>query len=619
MNKSIYRIFLLAVSSLLSTAMVAQSLRYVGGGSMGNGKFQLVYELTDASSAGAITPPQVEGATLSFASSPQKIGESSSTVIINGKMVQNSRSNTYRYTCTFKTSKEGRLSIGPASVVANGRKVQAQGFTFNVSKRGEQSSSTASQVMSMSGGPVNMNNPFTQTADKPISSNDLYVRIEMSKPRVYEQQAVVCTIKLYTKFPIRPEIIPIKQPSFTGFLIEEIKQPGQVNVENVHGQNYYTAVLKRCILYPQKSGAMTINSGEFDITPVQRDVYVGLNSAIAVPHDTKLRVKSNSASVNILPLPEPRPAGFTGAVGNFSVKSVIEPHDLKTYATATYRYVVEGTGNIKYIKSPTIQFPKEFDTYDPQNDIKTSADGGDVKGVVTFNYQFIPQYVGKFTIPASLFVYFNPSTGKYETIHLAAQTLDVAKGSGQPSSHYKKSLSMMTDIKPRKAGDLNLKREHLYYLDSWLYWLCWIVPFVLLCGVLIYYRKLVAERANEKLMRTKRAGKVAQKRLKRARLFMQGGDSSAFYAEVLTATWGYLSDKLGIPVSELSKDNIVAELEGYGVGDELRQSTLQLLENCEFAQYAPQLAQSDMKTIFSQAASLMDSLENVKSKKTVES
>lgn len=593
----------------------AQSLRYVGGGSMGGNKFQLVYELSDAPSAGSITPPRVDGAKLIIASSPQKIGESSSTVIVNGKMVQNTHGNTYRYTLTYKSQREGRLSIGPASVNVGGKRVQARGFSFTVASATANSPSVASQIASMAGGPVSMNNPFTQTADKSISSNDLYVRIEMSKPRVYEQQAVVCTIKLYTKFPIRPEIIPLKQPSFTGFLIEEIKEPGQVNVERVHGQNYYTAVLKRCILYPQKSGVLTINSGEFDITPIQRDVYVGINSAIAVPHDTKLRVKSNSASVKILPLPEPRPAGFTGAVGNFSVKTLVKPQPLKTYAAATYSYIVTGSGNIKYIKSPSVQFPSEFDSYDPQSDIQTSAVGGDVRGTVAFNYQFIPQYVGKFKIPAQDFVYFNPSSGRYETIHIDARELTVAKGAGKPSSHYKQMLDKMTDIHRLKMGDLHLSKTHVFYIGQWLYWLGWIVPLLIFASVIIYYRKLVRERANEKLMRTKRASKVARKRLKRAGKFMAAGNASAFHAEVLKASWGYLSDKLGIPVSELNKENIDAELEKYGVDEDLRKRTLNLLDECEFAQYAPELASGDMRAVFSRAATVMDTLERVKRKK----
>lgn len=618
MNKRSYHIVVALLLYLTASLPgVAQSLKYAGGGSMGDNKFQLVYELTGARSAGGIIPPAIDGAKCIYASGAEKIGESSSVVVVNGKVVENTSGGTYRYTLTYKAEKTGRLKVGVAQATANGHKVTAPGLTVAVSGHVQRGPSIAQQVAAMSGGPVNMADPFTQTANKPISNKDLYVRIEMSKPKVYEQQAVVCTIKLYTKFPIRPEIIPLKQPSFTGFLIEEIQNVGQVNIENVGGQNYYTAVLKKCILYPQQSGTLTINSGEFDITPVQRDVYVGLNSAIAVPHDTKLRVKSNSASVHILPLPNPRPAGFTGAVGSFSVKTQVSPAQLKTFQPATFTYVVTGSGNIKYIKAPDVKFPKEFDTYDPQNKINTSAEGNDVRGTVTFTYQFIPQYVGKFKIPASDFVYFNPGTGRYETIHVPALTLDVAKGAGKPSSHYKKMQDMMTDINALHKGDLNVSRQHSYYIAQPGYWLWFLVPALLLAAVVVYCRKLLRERADVKLMRTKRASKLAQKRLKRAKKYMAASDANAFYAEVLNATWGYLGDKLTIPVSELSKDNIDSELEKYGVDADLRTATLELLDKCEFAQYAPQLASGDLKTVFDQAASLMDRLESVKRKKNI--
>ncbi len=616
LSRHIFFTLLLFLATTLAAG--AQKLVYVGGGSMGGNKFQLVYELRGAKSAGGITPPAIEGAKCIYASGAEKIGEGSSVVIINGKRVENTSGGIYRYTLTYKADKTGHLAVGQASVTANGHKVSAPGFSMSVAGTVQRGPSIAQQVAAMASGPVNVADPFSQTADKPISDKDLYVRIEMSKPKVYEQQAVVCTIKLYTKFPIRPEIIPLKQPSFTGFLIEEIQNVGQVNIENVGGQNYYTAVLKKCILYPQQSGTLTINSGEFDITPVQRDVYVGLNSAIAVPHDTKLRVKSNAASVRILPLPNPRPAGFTGAVGNFSVKTVISPSSLKTYSPATLTYVISGSGNIKYIKAPEVKFPSEFDTYDPQSKINTSAEGDDVHGTVSFTYQFIPQYVGKFKIPASDFVYFDPESGKYVTIHLPEQVLNVAKGAGKPSSHYKKMQDMMTDINALHMGDLNLSKTHSYNVASSLYWLWFIVPALILVFFIIYYRKLLRERADVKLMRTKHASKVAQKRLKRARKHLAAGDRNAFYAEVLNATWGYLSDKLSIPVSELSKDNIDSELASYGVGDDLRRATLDLLDKCEYAQYAPELADGDMLSVLDEAASLMDGLENVKRKKVTE-
>lgn len=595
----------------MPVAALAQSLKMAGYGTMPDEKFQIVYLLDGAQEGGTFNEPSVDGAKFLHKSSPVKIGESTQVVISNGRQVENSSTKTFKYTVTYRLNKTGNLHVGPASVTVGGRKITAPGFSVNVSKQEPQRPSPSRTLPGL-GGAVDMNDPFTQTADKPISSNDLYVRIEMSKPQVYEQEAVVCTIKLYTKFPIRPGIIPLEQPSFDGFLIEELNQPGQVNVERVNGQNYYTAVLKKCILYPQKSGKLTIKSGVFDITPVQRDIYVGINSAIAVPHDTKLTIKSNSATVNILPLPEPRPAGFTGAVGEFKVSTSINPHELKTYSPATYNYVVQGKGNIKYVKAPDVQFPQEFDTYDPQSHINTTSDGTDVTGNVTFAYTVIPQYVGNFELPSSKFVYFNPSTAKYETIDIPAMPLHVAKGQGQPSSHYKKRQQAMTDVHALKHGDLNLEKTHTYLVDNMGYWLAYLLPLLALVGVIIYNRKRLKEMADVKRMRTKRAGKVAQKRLKRAKAFASAGKRNEFYGEVLTAMWGYMSDKLGIPVSDLSKDNIATELERYGVDESLRSETLDLLEQCEFAQYAPELAGDDMMPLYDKAAQVMEKLESVK-------
>lgn len=612
------QLFCIALVLLTSISAIAQSLQYVGGGNMGDNKFQLVYQLSGVSSPGSFNAPNIEGAKKLFQSGAQAIGSSSNTVVVNGKVVEHSSGNMYRYTVTYKAEKEGRLKVGTATVSVGGRQVSAPGFQMTVGKAERQQQSPQSILNQLRGRGVNAEDPFTQGEEKEVTSNDLFVKIEMSKSRVYEQQAVVCTVKLYTKFPIK-DFRPLQQPEYNGFLIEDItpKMAGAARVENYNGQNYYTAILRKSILYPQKSGTLTINSGEFDVVPVQRRVYVGLNSAIAVPVDgDKLRIKSNAASVNITPLPSPRPAGFTGAVGEFSIKDAITPAQLKTFATGTYTVTVSGSGNIKYIKAPTIGFPKEFDTFDPQNNIKTASDGDDVHGDITFTYQFIPQQVGEFSIAEGEFVYFNPNTGEYETLKIPARKLNIAKGNGQPTKANADS-ERMTDIYPVHSGDMNLSKTHTLLLDSFAYWLMILIPFMVFVGILIYYRKLVKERANVQLMRVKRASKVAQKRLKQAKKYMADNNSNAFYAEVLTASWGYLSDKLGIPVSELSKENIDAELDAYGVDESLRQKMLSLLEKCEFAQYAPELSGNDMQSVFDEAASVMDQLENVKRKKTV--
>lgn len=393
-------------------------------------------------------------------------------------------------------------------------------------------------------------------------------------------------------------------------------QPSLNNVETHNGQQYMVAVLKRCLLYPQQSGKLTITSGNYDVTAVQYENFRTPFGTLSQPVEKELKVKSNSATVNILPLPQPQPEGFTGAVGKFTVKTALKPAELKTYSAATYSYYITGTGNIKYIKAPTVDFPKEMDVYDPKVDARVNPGGGDMSGTVQVDYTFIPQFAGEFDIPASKFTFFNPDTGQYESVDIPAQHLSVAKGKGEPSNRYRLHNLDILDI---HRGNMHLTGSHDFIIDKAAYWLGWILPFAALIAFIIYFRKQLRERADIKLMRTKHANKVAQRRLRQARQCIERNDKTAFYNELLTALWGYLSDKLSIPTSELNKDNIDTSLAEYGVGDDLRAETLTMLDQCEFAQYAPELAEASLTEVHDRAAALIGKLENVKRNKTARS
>ena len=602
----LWTLLCVALSAAASVSFTVQAPRQVNEGS----KFNVTFVLKNAEGSGFVAP-DIPGATKLYGPA---LSTSYSQSWVNGK---SSSSSSQEYTMIYKATKQGRLSVGAASVDVNGRRMTTKPFTIDVLPPDKAANSRTrslqedQQQHERRG--VQYDDPITQSADKAVTGNDIFVRIEMSKPRVYEQQAVVCTIKLYTKYQVS-QFIPTLQPSFDGFLIEEIPmQPSLNNVETHNGQQYMVAVLKKCILYPQQSGKLTITSGNYDVNVVQYENYRTIFGTLSQPVEKKLVVKSNTATVNILPLPEPKPADFTGAVGRFTVATSINPTPLKTYQAATYSYVVTGTGNLKYIKAPEIAFPKQMDVYDPKTNLKVNPGGGDMSGSVQIDYPFIPQFAGDFTIPASRFTFFNPETGKYESIPVPEQPLKVGKGEGAPSNHYR--LQNM-DIRHLHQGDLHLSKTHTLIVDNWLYWMGYVIPALLMAALLIYYRKQLRERADVRLMRTKRASKVAQRRLKQARSSMGRGDRTAFYADLLSAMWGYLSDKLSIPVSELDKENIQAELQNYGVDDELQQATLSLLDKCEFAQYAPELAGTDMAPVLDEAATLIGRLENVKRAKT---
>ena len=573
-------------------------------------KFNVSFVLTNAEGQG-FTPPELTWArklygpalSTSYSSSWSSSGGAQS-------------SSSQEYTMIYKADKPGKYTIGAASITVNGNRMTTKPFNIEVIAGNTSNNDDDDPYGRNRHSQVQFDDPLSQDASKSVNANDLFVRIEMSKPRVYEQQAVVCTIKLYTRYQISRFMVT-KQPSFDGFLIEEINQEPSLNKdETYNGHQYKVAVLKRCILYPQQSGKLTITSGTYDINVVQYENFRTPFGTLSQPVEKELKVQSNSNQVNVLALPEPKPATFSGSVGKFTVRTKLNNTDLKTYKANVYSYIISGTGNIKYIKAPSVDFPKEFDVYDPKNNVKTSPSSGDVTGSVTIDYTFIPQYAGDFTIPASVFTFFNPETGKYENIDIPATQLKVDRGQGAPSNHYR---MQNMDIRNIKQGKLDLSRSQSFMVDGGTYWLWYVLPVLVLAAIMVYYRKQLKMRADVGLMRTKRANKVAQRRLKSARNFMKGGDRTQFYAALLSAMWGYLSDKLAIPVSELSKDNIAAELEAYGVDESLRNTTLDLLDRCEFAQYAPELAKDDMPTVMNEAADLIGDLENVKRAKTPKS
>lgn len=566
-------------------------------------QFQISYVLKQAEGSN-IKVANIPGAKLIYGPTTS---QSYSMSNINGKVEQSSA---VEYTYTYRAEKAGKYNIGGASINVGGKTLSSQGFTIEILPPDKSTDSNNRQSPS-----VHFDDIDSQTADNDIKANDLFVRIILSKPSVYEQEATVCTIKLYTKYQIS-QFAPTLQPSFNGFLIEDLPIASQLNdIENVNGQNYMVAELKRCILYPQQSGKLTITSGNYNLTVVQYIKHRSMFGYINEPVERNIKVKSNSAQVSVKPLPTPKPEGFNGAVGKFTASTSLKPDKFKTNEAATYTITISGTGNIKYVKSPDVAFPSQFDVYDPQTAIDAKQNGNNMSGTTKFEYTFMPQYVGKFDIPAPKFVYFDPSTQKYASIALQGYTLDVAKGAGSSSGsdiNKKNILQKNKDILHIKTGSFKLEKEISFMTSSTAYWLWYIVPTLLLLSIIIIYRKQLKANSNVALMKTKRANKVAQKRLRLAREFMKKHDANGFFNEVLKALWGYLSDKLGIPVSELNKENIASNLDAYGADKELIDNILKLLDDCEFAQYAPSQSDEKLDETYVLTSEVMNKIENIK-------
>lgn len=561
-------------------------------------RFPVTFRLTNAEGSD-LKVSQINGCTLLYGPS---VSTSQSYQVVNGRASSTSAT---EYTYYYKADKAGSYTIPAASVLADGKRYSTKAVSFTVHDIAD-SNTPASQR------PVDVDDVDTQAAGRRVNSDDVFVRIILSKSSAYEQEAIGCTIKLYTKYSIS-SFMPTKQPSFDGFLIQEVDlQPSLNQTETYNGQNYMTAVLKKCIIFPQKSGRLTINSGNYDISVVQyENVNMGMFQ-VRQPREAKIKVNSNSASIDITPLPQPQPEGFTGAVGRFNIDSRLVGNSFRTNDPATLIYTITGTGNIKYVKEPVIDFPTEFEQYTPKSDIQASVVGNDVSGSMTVEYTFVPQSVGDFTIGSDKFVYFNPQTRQYVTLTTPSYPVKVAKGVSAPVTADQKEVeNKNSDIRHIYLGDKNPVKEHrMVVLESW-YWLIYLALVAITIALVVLNRRNMRRNADILGRKTAKASKVARRRLKAAEGFMRSGDSEKFYEEILRALWGYLSDKLAMPVSQLSRDNISATLASKGYSEESAGAIVSVLDDCEMARYTPD-SSNRMDSVFERGVNAINQLESNK-------
>ena len=298
------------------------------------------------------------------------------------------------------------------------------------------------------------------------------------------------------------------------------------------------------------------------------------------PRETKIKVSSNTGSIDIQPLPSPKPEGFNGAVGEFKVESRLVGNSFRTNDPATLFYTISGTGNIKYLKEPQIDFPTEFEQYTPKSDIQTSVSGNEVSGTMTVEYTFVPQSVGEFTIGSDKFVYFDPAKRDYVTLSTPTYPIKVAKGlsTPAPTEDQKAIENKNSDIRHIYLGDKNPSKSHSITVTTPGYWMLYLGLLIAAAAIIIANRTRARRNADVTRMRTAKANKVATKRLKLAGKYLSAGDNDKFYEEMLHALWGYLSDKLSIPLSQLNRQNIVERLSEKEYSEETISSIVKVLD-----------------------------------------
>ena len=534
------------------------------------------------------------------------IMQSSSDITTNGKR---RHSSSVRYTYTYRAEKQGTVKISAANAIVGGKTLSTRPVSLEILPPDRSATNTSGNRTQS----VQVYDIDTQTADKPIGHNDVFVRIVLSKPSAYVQEGVLCSIKLYSKYQISKFLTNV-QPSYNGFMAQEVPVQLQGKFENVNGENYYSYVVKQSVLFPQQSGQLKISSGSYELTVVQFETINTAFGRMRSPVEKTIKLQSNSASLDVRELPTPRPADFTGAVGNFKVSCVLPENQVRTNEVSSVKIVVSGSGNLKGLTMPKFNFPSQFDMYDPQTVVSANPSGSTLTGKVEAEYTFVPQSVGTFKIEGTSFSYFNPASEKYEHVNIEGFNLNVAKGTASNAVRY--NHEPMRDILPIYTGEMHLSKDVAYILGGWHNVLFYVVLSVVFLFVAFLYRRTLKLRANEMLMKRKGANKIAIKRLKRAKRFLQKGLSDQFYEEMLTALWGYFSDKLSIPVSELNRDNISKELTNYGMYEVDIDRIIRILDECEFARYAQSAAMAgiSMDKVFAEAVEAIGTVENTKTK-----
>ena len=532
--------------------------------------------------------------------------------IINGKM---SQSSSYTYTFTLMAQKTGTFTIPPASIVANGDTYKSQSVKIQVvaasGNRQSQQQGGSQRQQRATPSPPNSTS---------ISASDLFMTATASRTRVYEQEAILVTFKVYTLVNLTQ--LDGKLPSLDGFQIQEIELPRnkEFTTENYNGRIYHTVVWSQYVLFPQKSGDLVIPAVTYEGVVVQQNramdpieaFFNGTGGLVEV----KKKISTPQLTIHVSPLPD-KPADFSGAVGQFTMTSSVSTDSLKANDALTLKLNIKGVGNMKLISAPEIAFPKDFETYDAKVNDNFSLTRAGLSGTREFEYLAVPRHGGTYTIPAARFVYFDTASQTYKTLTSEPFTIRVGKGAGGSGSSVSDYTNVQQDVKELnqdiryiKTGHATPRNNSDNMLTSWKYWLLYLLPLIIFFVILAVGHKHIKDNANIAKARGKKANKVAKRRLKAAAKYLSQHNQNEFYDEVMRALWGYIGDKLNIAQAHLNKENISAELEQKQVDQSLTEQFIQTLNQCEYARYAPGNPNENMETVYNSAVDVISRMES---------
>ena len=543
----------------------------------------------------------------------------SSYQMING---HTSSSSSITYTYIVCATKNGTFTIPPAHVVVGGKTIASN--TLNIKVSGSPQASSGS-----SGSPRQHRQDEQgeiRDAGSQISGSDLFIKVSANKKRVYEQEPILLTYKVYTLVGLTS--LRGDMPDLKSFYTQEVSLPTQksFSIETFNGRPYRTTTWSQYVMFPQMTGKLQIPSITFEGIVVQQnrniDPFEAFFNGGSGYIEVKKKIVAPGIDIEVDPLPE-RPAGFSGGVGHFTVSASLNKTETKANDPVSVRITVSGTGNLKLVKQPQIELPKDFDKYEPKVTDKTKLTTAGIEGSMIYDILIVPRHQGHYDIPPVSLTYFDTTSKTYKTVTSEPLTLDVAKGSGPSAmsdySGQQDLQELSRDIRYIKTGNVRQQGIDEFFFGSVPYWITLAIMVLVFISLFVIFRQRAIENANVTKRRAGKANKVATKRLKKASKLMADNKPGEFYDEVLRALWGYVGDKLNIPVEQLSHDNISQRLSDRGVGEETIAQFMGALDECEFERYAPGDPKGNMNKVYEKAMTAIEQIEGTMKKKGVRS
>ncbi len=567
-------------------------------------EFQVEYSINAAGSG--FTPPPFTG----FMAQGPMTGQSTQMNLTTGSSIT-----TLTFSYVLVPQSEGTFTITPASIKCGGKTVTSNSLTIKVVKG-------ASGASAQQGGGQQSQPGNAAPTEITGKNNNLFIRIVPNKAKVYEGESITATIKIYTRLNIE-SIQETDAPDFSGFYTEDITQNnhGQLSATNetVDGVPYKVAIFQQKILFPQRTGKIKINPVTMQCIVDEQvksknyfDQFFG-GSYKRVPYS----VKSDPLTIDVMPLPKTEKK-FSGGVGEFTLKGTIDKKKVKANEALNLTITVTGEGNLKLIDTLPLQFPTDFDHYDPKIADHFSVTPAGVSGSRTFNYLIIPRHPGNYKISPVEFTYFNTKKKEYVTLSTPEIDLEIAKGDNNSSSSVTVSgpvekeevKTLGSDIRYIHAGHEAYYHTDNFFLYSVPFFAGLFTPILVFIGFVVGRRRYVELHKDTVALKKRGATRMAKKRLKVAHQNIASANKEVFYAELLNALNGYFSDKFTIPLADLSRDRIAENITRKNAKPETLQMVNKILDDCEFARYAPATVTGNLEEVYASAVNLITLLED---------